>query len=183
MGALTQRWQRLSRRQQLILLIAGGALVLWGFDRIAFRPLLRGRLSQLQRMAREAEEQLAASTIASAQAASVSRAYDAYRPYITPTGSPEKELAALLTEVETAVRETGISQLGLRPMSGRDVAPERVSVTVETEASPSQLAQLLDRLQRSTQLLKVTELTVRVSENQTLRSSLVVSKLLLHPES
>ena len=37
----------------------------------------------------------------------------------------------------------------------------------------------LDLIQRSTHLLKGTELSVRVAEGRTLRSSLVISKLLL----
>ena len=179
MVAWGQRWQRLSKRQQLILLILVGVVALWAFDAVAFRPLLRGRLNALKRQAKAAEQQLVNATIASAQAGSVNRAFEAYQAYIKTAGTAEAELAAVLTEVESAVRESGMVLLNLRPVSEREAAPDRVSVTVETEASPAQLVQLLDRIQRSSHLLKVTELALRVSESQTLRSSLIVSKLLL----
>ena len=180
MGTLEQRWQRLSRRQQAIVLAVVGVLTLWGVDALVFRPLLRGRLSELKRQARDAEQRLVDATIASAQADAVSQAFEAYRLYIKPAGSVESELAAVLTEVEAVVRETGLVQLGLKSVPERNPAMDRVSITLETEGSPTQLMRLLDRLQRSTLLLRVTELTVRTSESQTLRGSLVISKLLLH---
>lgn len=176
---LLQRWQRLSRRQQAAVLIVGSVATVWGMDGIALRPL-RQRVRELRRQVRETEQRLADSIVASAQANAVNRAFTAYEPYITtPAGSSESELAGLLSEVESAVRQSGMVLLNLRPVSGRSGTANTVSVTVEGEASPSQLVQLLDLLQRSTRLLKVAELTVRVSEAKTLRTSLVISKLLL----
>jgi len=56
-----------------------------------------------------------------------------------------------------------------------------VRVNLETELSSTQLVKLLDRLQRSTHLLKVTELNIRVVEGRVLRASCVISTLLLGP--
>ena len=176
---LIQRWQRLSRRQQVAILAVVGVLTLWVFDALVFRPLLRGRLNELKRQARDAEQRLVDATIASAQADAVSQAFEVYRPYIKPAGSVEGELAAVLTEVESVVRETGLVQISLKSVPERKPSTDRVSITLETEGSPTQLMRLLDRFQRSTLLLRVTELTVRTSESQTLRGSLVISKLLL----
>ena len=62
-------------------------------------------------------------------------------------------------------------------------AGSTVSVALELEATPAQLINLLDNLQRSTQLLKVTQMTLRLTNEQasTLRCTMVISKLLLAP--
>jgi hypothetical protein len=52
-------------------------------------------------------------------------------------------------------------------------------VSLETESSPTQLVQLLDRMQRSARLLRVTQLSLRVVEGRALRASIVISQLTL----
>ena len=173
-----QRWQRLGKRQQTVTLIIGSVAVAWVMDGIALRPL-RSRVRELRRQVRETEQRLVEASVASDQAQAVTRAFSAYEPYVKPSGSSESELASVLSEVESAVRQSGMTLLNLRPVSGRQGTAQTISVTVEGEASPHQLVQLLDLVQRSTRLLKVTELTVRVSETKTLRTSMVISKLLL----
>ena len=178
MAQLGQRWQRLSRRQQAIAFVGGSALVMWTVNGVALQPLHR-RLSQLRREVREIEQRLLRAVIASRQTEAVDQAFQAYGPYVTPVGSPDAELASVLSEVEQAVRQSGMVLLNLKPVNPHDAGDQAISVTVEGEANPSQLVQLLDNLQRSVHLLKVTELTVRVSESSTLRTSMVISKLLL----
>ena len=177
-AGLASRWQRLSRQQQAAVVIGGSVLAAWCMDAVALRPLRR-RLHGLHEEVRQAEQRLSEALVASQQAGSVTRAFETYKTYMQPSGSAESELASVLSEVESAVREAGMVLLNLKPMTGRSTSPETISVTVEGESTPEQLVALLDRLQRSTRLLKVTELTVRVSERLTLRTSMVISKLLL----
>lgn len=178
MNALLRVWQRLSKRQQLVATILGGLAVLWMLDLITLRPLRR-HLHQLREEVRATEQRLVNGVIADGQADGVNKAFQAYAAYAQPAGSPESELAGVLSEVEAAVRQSGVALLNLRPSSQRGENGGAISVSVDGEATPKQLVQLLDAIERSPHLLKVAELTVRVSEAKTLRTSLVISKLLL----
>jgi type II secretory pathway component PulM len=178
MESLAQRWQRLSKRQQAAAFVAGALAGLWIVNVVALRPLRR-RLDRLHDEVQQAEQRLVEALVASQQATRVNKTFEAYASYVQPSGPPESELASVLSEVESAVRQSGMVLLNLKPVTPRDGTVEAISVTVDGEADPEQLMNLLDRIQRSTRLLKVTELSVRVSEQQRLRTSLVISKLLL----
>ena len=177
-SALMAWWRKLGKRQQLIITVLGGALLLWMTDLVTLRPL-RYHLHHLHEEVRGAEQRLVDGVIANEQAGAVNKAFEAYASYVKPVGAPESELAGVLSEVEAAVRQSGMVLLNLKPLSQRADASSAISVTIDGEATPSQLVRLLDQLQRSPHLLKVAELTVRVSESQTLRTSLVISRLLL----
>ena len=179
MANLSAWWQRLSKRQQLIAILGAGLLLVWVADTIALRPLRR-HLGQLHQQAHETEQRLVEALVASRQADEVNRAFAAYVAYVHPAGATEAELANVLTEVEGASRQAGMALLNLKPSLPRQGEASSISVTLESEASPAQLVQFLDQIQRSTKLLKVTELTVRTSvEGKSLRTSMVISKLLL----
>ena len=174
-----QQWQRLAPRQRRIVFIVGSVLIVWALDAAALRPLRR-QLHHLRGEVHDAEQRLRDAVAAQGQEKGVSEAFAAYEPYVKPAGSSESELAGVLSEVESAVRQAGVVLLSLKPASGRPApTTNTVSVTVEGESSPSQFVQVLDLIQRSPRLLKVVELTVRVTEAKTLRSSMVISKLLL----
>ncbi len=171
-------WRKLGKRQQLVVMVVGGALLFWVLDLVTLRPLRR-RLHRLHEEVRQAEQRLTDGVIANEQADAVDRAFEAYASYAKPAGAAQSELAGVLSEVEAAVRQSGMILLNLKPLSQRGDTSGTISVTIDGEATPSQLVRLLDQLQRSPRLLKVDELTVRVSEAQTLRTSLVISRLLL----
>ena len=178
MNPWLQRWQQLNRPQRLALIGLGSLLTVWLLDLLALRSLRR-EFSHLRQQVRQTETRLLEAVTTSAQAEVVNRAFEDYRPYLKSAGSAELEVAAVLTEVENSVREAGVTLLNLKPVLGTEATPHVARVNVEGEATPLQLMQLLDRLQRSTYLLKVTELSIRVTEGGVLRNSLVVSKLLL----
>jgi hypothetical protein len=67
--------------------------------------------------------------------------------------------------------------MNLRPDAG--AGGQALRVSLETESSPTQLVQLLDRMQRSARLLRVTQLSLRVVEGRALRASIVISQLTL----
>ena len=171
-------WKRLPRTQQRSALAASVVLALWASDAALLRPL-RVRLSRLAQDVRETEGRLTAAMVASAQAEAVNRAFETYQPYVQPGGDPQSELGIVYAEVQSAVRDLGMPLLSLRQGEVSPDAADAVSVTLECEAAPVQLVQLLDRVQRSARLLKVTDLTVRATEGKGLRVSLVISKLLL----
>ena len=177
---LATRWTQLDKRHKRLLLALGVLGAVWLSDAMILRPL-RVRLSQLHRDVRQTEQRLRDALVATAQAEAVNQAFEVYQSYVQPSGSPESELASVLTEVESAVREAGMVLISLKPQSVSGSTAHAVSVTVETETSPAQLVQLLNRIQRSAHLLKVTELNVRVVEGRTLRASFVIGKLLLGP--
>lgn len=177
-GEWLRRFQALSARQRLGWGVAGALMIGWGVYGVAVHPLHR-RLTQLREDVRRAEEQLLDAIDATDQAEAIEQAFTAYESYVRPSGSAESELAGVLSEVEAAVRQSGMTLLNLRPAAGRPDAGRTVSVVVDGESTPTQLVRVLDQLQRSSRLLKITQLSVRVSEQKTLRSSLVVSKLLL----
>jgi type II secretory pathway component PulM len=170
-------WNRLTRRQQRVGLVVGGLLALLISDAVLLRPL-RARLAQLNRHVRETERRLMAATVASTQAEAVNRAFEAYQPYVQPGSDAQSELGIVYAEIQSTVRDLGMPLINLKQGEIVD-GKETVTVSLECEANPLQLVQLLDRLQRSTHLLKVTDAHVRVMEGKSLRVSLVISKLLL----
>ncbi len=178
MPSWAQRWQRLPKRQQLAAALLGGLLLLGTVDALLLRPL-RKQLGRLRQEVRAAEQQLVEAVVANNQAKAVNQAFSDYESYVQPVGSPEAELASALSEMESAIHQSGLVLLSLKPVPPQGAAPNMVSVTIEGESTPDQLWQLLDAIQRSTRLLRVTDLTVRATEGRSLRSSFVVSKLLL----
>ncbi len=179
LAPLLQRWQRLTARQRALTALLGGFLLLGAVDLIALRPLRR-RVSQLRSQAREIEQRLIQAMVASAQAEAVNETYAQYAPYVQPSAGPEADLAALSSEVEGAARALGVQLINLRqePTSGERRV---VSVNLETEATATQVAELLDRLARSPQLLRITEMSLRLAEGRALRASFVISKLVAVP--
>lgn len=177
---LQRRWHALPQRYRQLLFALAVLLVCLGVDGIMIRPLRR-QLARLHERIREAEQRLTEATIASGQAEAVAQAFTAYAPYAQPSGSREAELAGLLTEVESAVRETGMVLLNLKPEDIGADAGKALAIRVEAEAGTAQLLQLLDRLQRSPRLLNVSELSVRVAEGRTLRTTLVITRRRLLP--
>ena len=171
-------WQRLGTQQRAIVRLVAGCLAAWVVYAAILRPLAR-QWSRLRQEVREAKAALVEAVRASLQADSVNHAFAAYEAYARPSGSVDSALPTALSEVEAAVREVGMSRLDLKPSSSCNETTAVLCLTMEAESTPSQLVQLLDQLQRSPHLFKVTELRVRVTEGKTLRSSLVISKLLL----
>ena len=180
MTPLEERWRRLSRQQQIVGFIVGGLATIILVDFAALRPL-RHRVKSLKGAISDAEQRLAQAMAVAGVADQVNKTYAAYVPYAKSSGTVEAELAGFLGEVESAVRGAGVTVLNLKPLAPKEGATDihSLSVALEGESAPEALLKLLDRLQRSQRLLKVTELTVRVSEQRTLRSSVVISKLLL----
>lgn len=171
-------WQRVPKPQQVLLRLLGVGLLLWGVGQVTLRPLQR-RLRALKAEVAEAEARLLAATAASQQTERMQKAFAPYQPYVKKPAAPEVELAGFMTEVEQAAKDAGIAEPYLKPLKTPEATPQVLSATMEAEASPAQLIALLDTIQRSTRLLRVKELTVRVTEGRTLRSSLVIEKLLL----
>ncbi len=178
---LKQWWQRLPKRRQLLAILLGSALAGWVVDTSTFRPLRR-HVRQLDQRVREAQQQLIKAVVALGQEDVVNEAFAAYAPYTTSSdGSSGSALARLLSDVEALVRESGMTVIALKPATEREENSSTLGVAVETEASPEQFARLLDALQRSTTLLKITEMNVRVGDQGTLRGSLVITRLLVKP--
>ena len=177
-AVVLQRWQRLKKGQRLVAGMTGTLFMLWAVDLIAFRPL-RQHLHALGQEVQQTKKKLIDATIADQNSANVTKAFKAYEPFAAVSGSPETELAGLLSDVETTVRQSGVVLLNLKP-SARGSSGSTISIAVDGESSPEQLMRLLDQLQRSQRALKVTELSIRVSESKTLRVAMVVSKLLIN---
>lgn len=176
--SLQAAWQRLPKRQQTMARFAGGGLFLWGLGQLTLHPLQQ-RLQTLKADVTAAETRLLAATAASQQTERVQKAFVPYQGYVKTPAAREVELAGFMTEVEQAAKEAGIAEPYLKPLKAPEGTSLVLSAAMEAEASPAQLIALLDQIQRSTRLLRVKEMTVRVTEKRTLRSSLVIEKLLL----
>lgn len=175
---LTQRWQRLSHRQRLVVGGVIGFLVLWLVDAVALRPLRR-HVKALQKQVQQTEKQLVEAVAANQNAEAIARAFKTYQPYASAPATAESELAGLLSDVESTVRQSGMVLLNLKPSGKPAVSDKTIGVVIDAESTPEQLVRLLDNLQRSQKLIKATELSIRVSEQKILRISMVISKLLL----
>lgn len=176
--AASTLWQRFSPWQKRLAVLA---CFFFGFlfvHTMVIHPL-RQTIRQLHREVKQTEQVLVSAVSASRSTATVAKAFAAYAPYVKSAGSPENALGTVLSEVETSVRESGMVLLNLKPTGSREKADDAVSITVDGEATPEQLVRLLDHLYHSPLVLKVSELTVRVSESKTLRASLIISKLLI----
>lgn len=136
-------------------------------------------LGRLEEQVRHTEQRLVAAVTATQQAEEVRQAFAAYEPFAQPAAAAAAERNQLLRDVEDVLRSAGMARLNFRELSSDDELPGTVGVLVDGESSPGQLLTFLDLLQRSHRLLRVTKLEARVSENRTLRCSLIVSKLLI----
>jgi hypothetical protein len=188
-AAAASAWRRMSRRQQLAAVLAGSAAAAWAVDLAVLRPL-RHRLDHLHQAVKQTEQRLLEAVAAGRDAEAVTKAFAGYEPYVRASSSPETALAGMLSDVEAAIRDSGVVLLNLKPAQAKAAAKgaaapagapqgQVVSVIMDGEAGPEQLVRLLDAFQRSPRLLRVSELTVRVSEQKTLRTSMVISTLVV----
>ncbi len=181
-----EQWQKLSVMQRRVAMGASLLAGVWLIDRVGLAPLRRD-LHQLHQQVQEAEQRLSRAVSVNTQATTIRTAFEAYRSYVPTAPIPEDAVRSqgqVQSEVEAAVRASGITLLNVKPLSGGPHATDTtVSVTLELEATPAQLIHLLDGLQRSTQLLKVTQMALRLTDAHaaTLRCSMVITKLLLAP--
>ncbi|MBI3996904.1 MAG: hypothetical protein HY352_04525 [Candidatus Omnitrophica bacterium] len=178
MARATPPWHQWTKTQRLVAGIVLSVAAVWIVYLAVLRPLHR-QVVRLRDEVQNAEQRLVEAVAASQQVEKVGKAFAAYQPYVVPAASQELERAGFASEVESALRASGMAVLSLNQVAPREQAPETISVSVEAESSPGQLMQFLSLVQRSTRLLKVTELAVRSSESKTLRSSLVISKLIV----
>lgn len=183
---LLERWQRLPILQRR--LAAGVSLVfgVWLVNLIGLGPL-RQDIRRLRDQVRETEQRLMRAVSVNTQATTILQAFEAYRSYVPGSvseGDSAHTQSQVQSEVEAAVRASGMSLLNVKPVSASTHnGASTVSVSLELEATPEQLIRLLDGLQRSTQLLKVTQMAMRLTDERalTLRGSMVITKLLLTP--
>lgn len=171
-------WQQRTKRQQLLLLLGGGVVCVALVYGIALQPLQRG-VAALRRQVREQEERLVKAIAATRQADEVNRAFAAYAVYTQPSAAADVERTNVQSDVEAIANDTGIARILLKQVGANAGAADRVSVRLEGEASSEELVRFLDRVQRSPRLLKITELDVRISAEGTLRTTIVITKLLL----
>ncbi len=182
-------WQRLSVTQRRVALTLSVLAGVWLIESLGLGPLRR-QIRQLRQQVQDTEQRLARAVSVSAHATTIRTAFEAYRPYV-PATSPALNDAVRVqsqvqSEVEAAVRVSGINLLNVKPVStGTREVGSTVSVALELETTPEQLITLLDSVQRSTQLLKVTHMALRLTDEHaaTLRCSMMITKLLLSPLS
>lgn len=173
---LLARWQRLRKSQQIAVGILGSLALIGLVDLVALRPI-RNRLRALAIEVKQTEQKLRAATEANDNALNVSKAFKNYASYAAASASADVELANLLSDVETTLRQSGVILLNLKP--AQRSKENVISIAVDGESSAEQLMRMLDAFQRSQRALKITELSIRVSESKTLRVAMVVSKLLI----
>ena len=111
---LLQRWQRLKTGQRFVAAAVSGLVLLWTVDVVAFKPLRR-RLGALTAEVEQTKQALIRATEADHNASLVARAFKNYELYAATSASAEAELAALLSDIETTVRQSGVVLLNLKP--------------------------------------------------------------------
>ena len=169
-----------SNRQQF-LLIAALAVVGWAVVSSAAMPLW-SRLSELDEQSLVAQKKLIRLRELASRQAQIDHDYAAYHPFWSKA-SNEAAQREFLDELEQLAQADGL-QINLKPRPlEQEGGIRRISVELDVEASQQALMSFLDRLFSHPSLIELERLKIAsaVSDQPTLRASLLINKILINP--
>lgn len=108
--------------------------------------------------------------------------YSIYSGYIRKADSDEKEITALLKDIESLVSNSGLHIINLKPKGAKkDRLYRSYEVELDCESNIKQLKQFLSLLNKDPSLLKVKRFHLSAKENAalTLKANMLIARVIL----
>lgn len=176
LASLSKILANLSKREKLILYLTLGLILLAFIYGLILEPLEK-RWAKINKLILTREIKLKQNLRTISEKESISKEYQEYSRQVKAKGSDEKEIAALLQEVETIAAQTAVRLSNVKPGKIEDKKFYKLYILeVETEADIAPLTEFIYQLERSPQILSVRKLHLGTKSR---RSSLLRGKLLI----
>lgn len=172
----------LTRRPQILALVAGAAVALLAADRLVFTPLVQSWKTRTQRLAQLKQNVIQGRALLERESALRAR-WDAMRTNTLPTDVSAAE-NRVLTGFDRWSRDSRVTITSIRPQWKRGASDfATLECRVEAAGNLAALTRFLYELERDPLALKVEalELTARDDNGEQLTLGLQVSGLLLNP--
>ena len=173
MEKIKQFLLKLSKRERLILFVAG--VVFFGLlvDRLIYRPITH-RFEKLDQEIQEQERQLRKNLRYVAVHERIMEEHEKHTAALSSAGSDEEETASLLNELEEITRKSGLSIINMKPRSSTTLDfVKKYAVEIEIRGEIVDLVEFLHELYSSEHLLNSEQ--IRLSGERT--GSMVVGYL------
>ncbi|MCK4912714.1 MAG: type 4a pilus biogenesis protein PilO [Candidatus Omnitrophica bacterium] len=172
---------KLSRREKQIGFISLVLVVSIFFDKVIFSPV-KERLKNLNGQIVVQEKKLAKSRRILSQDDLILKEYEKYAQGIKQDNSNEEEVASLLSIIEKMANDSFVSVVDMKPSNVESHKfYKKYVIRIEAEAKIGYLADLIYQLEKSPQLLRVTELRLfpKKKESSALRIYMTITQVLL----
>jgi len=172
---------QLSRRERLLFFITASLIVVWGSDRFLISPL-SNRWRRLNTQILALKTKLSRYVMILSQEKIIEDRYRVYADSFKAKGSKEEVRAAVLQEIETLAKTSGVILTNIIPSTPEEKAfYYRFEIRIELESDISALTRFLYEIQKSQYLLGVTRFNIATKSGTTdiLRCSLQLSKIFI----
>ena len=154
-------FERLSKREKIILMAAAAVLSILGAYHLVLRPIF-GTFSSLSRQVVDLKTDIKKSVRLLSQKDQIMKEVQEYKDYSLSSKSPEEETVALLKFIEEMANKASINLLYVKPGGIKaDEAGKRYFATLESEGPMPQLLTFFYDLETSNQLLRVEKYTLQ----------------------
>jgi len=174
-------WDKLSKKEKIGMSLALAFLVIAGMDRLIVNPI-RGRFQRIDQAIKIGEKQLGHDLRNVHLKDQIAEEFEKYVEYVERSGSDEEVVAKILGEIEALARQSRVYLVDVKPQAPKKVDfYKEYSVVIEAEGKVANLTTFLHHINMSAQLLRVETLRLNAkgAENKTLKSSMLITKVLV----
>lgn len=171
----------LSKRDKMRFYLAGAFVLAALFDRLIVAPIT----SKMQSLDKQIAEKAAAIKVdlrILGEKERIELESTKYKSFFTKEGSAEEEMSSLMKEVETLANKSAVYLLDMKPGTVKQSATAKeYTVTLNCEGELKRLIEFMYAIETSKKLLKTEKMQISVKsrESDTLKCSLLISKIIL----
>ncbi len=174
-------FEKLSRKEQIGLMIAFSFLILAFLDRVIISPI-RNKMKRIDREIKISEKQLSMNLRNIKQKDIIEEKYNKYVKYLKRSGSDEEEMVRILGEIEVLARKSHIYLVDSKPQTPKRVKfYKQYMVGIEVEGEMSDLITFLHELNTSSQLLRAEKvrLSIKAKKRGVIKGFMLITKVLV----
>jgi len=171
----------LPKRDKIRFYCAGVFVLIALFDRLIIAPI-SAKLHSLDKQIAEKESAIKMDLRILGEKERIELESTKYKSFFTREGSAEEEMSSLMKEVETLANKSTVYLLDMKPGTVKESATSRqYTVTLNCEGPLKRIIEFMYALETSKKLLKTDKLQISVKskESDTLKCSLLISKIIL----
>ncbi|MCK9594628.1 MAG: type 4a pilus biogenesis protein PilO [Candidatus Omnitrophica bacterium] len=171
----------LPKRDKMKFYAAGIFVLMALFDRLIIAPI-SSKLQSLDKQITEKEAAIKVDLRILGEKERIELESAQYRSFFTKEGSAEEEMSSLMKEVETLANKSTVYLLDMKPGTVKQSATSKeYTVTLNCEGELRRLIEFIYAIETSKKLLKTEkmQISVKSKESDTLKCSLLISKIIL----
>ena len=174
-------YQKLSKREKLILCIVCMVLGLLAADRLIIGPVFQ-KLVMLDRQIRDEEALIKKSLHILLKKQQIAAESGQLVVFSVNSENPEQEMTTLLKEVENIAGQSSVSLLYVKPGNASELGGvKKYFATTECEAQMAEIASFFHNIENSTKLLQIEKYSIqpKSKESSIAKCSVTISRTVL----